>query len=322
MRNDGKPLEKTIQLIEETLKESENTQIFRNYKIENSNKVKREFDVFIKSKINDYEINIAIECKDYKTKVSLEKIEAFHSKCDLIKNIHRKIFISNKGYQSGVASTAKSFGIELLTAEKLTPENFSVLPPVYSLTSHIEPQFSNIIFSFCEDSKQLSDNGEFFFNGMITNISTNEKVNVYEIFTKCLNENYKKFQNMAFMEWMKIDDRHSKVNRINIPCELIFEGFSIENVTAEQVVLKKANFDITINISSSLNNDVTGRVVKYDNDDIRASTIKIQLDENTEGEIVFKGDDEFETYLTENDNCIKLQTLFTYNRETNKITKQ
>jgi len=88
--NNGKQIEKLVRLIQEALKDFPGTQIFSNYKITNNSGRKREIDVLLKTNINGYEIIIAIECKDYKTPIPVEKIEAFNSKCQRIKGISKK----------------------------------------------------------------------------------------------------------------------------------------------------------------------------------------------------------------------------------------
>lgn len=77
MKSNGKQLEHIVCLIEESFKDSQNTTIYSNHKIQNKDGRNREFDILITTKVNEYEINIAIECKDYKSKVSVDKIEAF-----------------------------------------------------------------------------------------------------------------------------------------------------------------------------------------------------------------------------------------------------
>jgi hypothetical protein len=62
MKKDGKKLKKLVRLIQDSLKNSANTVIHSNYKIPNTSGRKREIDVFIVSKVNDFEIKIAIEC--------------------------------------------------------------------------------------------------------------------------------------------------------------------------------------------------------------------------------------------------------------------
>ena len=52
---------------------------------------------------------IAIECKDYEKPVPVKDIEAFNTKCDRIKSINKKIFVSKNGYQKDAIPKIKRF---------------------------------------------------------------------------------------------------------------------------------------------------------------------------------------------------------------------
>jgi hypothetical protein len=117
--NNGKKLEKLVRLIQESLKDFPNTEIFSNYKIENNSGRKREIDVLLKTTINNFDLIIAIECKDYKKSVSVDKIEAFNSKCKRIKGISKKIFVASNGYQADAIEAANDFEIELYNLNEI-----------------------------------------------------------------------------------------------------------------------------------------------------------------------------------------------------------
>lgn len=121
MKNNGRIFEQLVAMIQESLKDSPQTQVFHNCYIEDitPSKKKRQFDIIIKSKINGFENVIAIECKDYSSPVTLEKIEAFNSKCTTIANINKKILISAQGFQSGAIENAIFFNIELFQLSKI-----------------------------------------------------------------------------------------------------------------------------------------------------------------------------------------------------------
>lgn len=125
-KNTGRGFEKLILIIQEALKDSPNTKIYSNHKISDrtSNRKLREFDVFLIISANGFEIKIAIECKDYKSAVALEKIEAFNTKCNSVIGINKKIMISAKGFQTGVVENAKELydiDLFLLNTVRKTP---------------------------------------------------------------------------------------------------------------------------------------------------------------------------------------------------------
>ncbi len=117
--NNGKDLENLVALIQEALKDSHNTVIYTNAKLPNRGGRKREFDILIETMVSDFSIKIAIECKDYKRPVSVDKIEAFHGKCSRLPDINKKVFVSANGYQADAINAAKDFGIELFRVEEV-----------------------------------------------------------------------------------------------------------------------------------------------------------------------------------------------------------
>ena len=121
MKN-GNLLETTLKIVQESLIDKPDTKVFKNYKIKNNSGVTREFDVAIISTANNFDFLTVIECKDYNRPVSLEKIDAFQSKCQGVPSINKKVFVSKKGYQSGASKTAKDLGIELYSFEDVGAE--------------------------------------------------------------------------------------------------------------------------------------------------------------------------------------------------------
>lgn len=148
----GKRLEELIHLIQKTLIGNDKTQIYKNKRIKNTSGNSREFDVVIDSKINDISIRIVIECKDYKTPVSVEKIEAFHSKCLRIPEINKKIIISPSGFQKDAISAARDFGIEIFEfkyIDKSIINNWLIREfypiEIYTSFDHVEINFNETV---------------------------------------------------------------------------------------------------------------------------------------------------------------------------------
>ncbi len=165
--NNGKPLEKVVRLIHETLKDKPNTSIHSNLKIENVGGRKREFDIFIETSINDIKIRVAIECKAYKTPVSVEKIEAFKSKCDRVPTINKKVFVSQSGYQADSINAAKEFGIDLYDLKNIGHEEILKWFPISQLGLRFEIKKFNFVIGTNEDDlKKLNSERftEFYFH--------------------------------------------------------------------------------------------------------------------------------------------------------------
>ena len=80
----------------------------------------RQFDVYWEFKIGGYLYKIVIECKDYSSSISIEKIDAFVSKISDIPGL-KGIFATKVGYQEGAQNKAKHHGIGLFIIRK--PQN-------------------------------------------------------------------------------------------------------------------------------------------------------------------------------------------------------
>ena len=79
--------------------------------------VEHQIDVFWTFKIGGVDYKVAVECKDYNSHVSKEKIETFHAILHDVGNIHG-IFVSKMGFQSGAIMYAKKYGIQLMEIRK------------------------------------------------------------------------------------------------------------------------------------------------------------------------------------------------------------
>jgi hypothetical protein len=77
----------------------------------------RQFDVTLRFKVGLHDYLTVIECKDYKEKVPVEKIDAFVTKARDV-NASKAVFVSSNGYQSGCFTVAARHGIRLLTLDE------------------------------------------------------------------------------------------------------------------------------------------------------------------------------------------------------------
>lgn len=74
----------------------------------------RQIDVSIRFKQAYYDYLTIIECKDYGSRVPMEKVEAFHTKMKDVGAMHG-IIVSPHGFQEGAITTARFYDIELFT---------------------------------------------------------------------------------------------------------------------------------------------------------------------------------------------------------------
>lgn len=92
----------------------------------------RQFDVTLRFKYGLHEYLTVIECKDYKDKIPVEKIDAFVTKARDI-NANKAVIVSTNGYQSGCFDVAKRHGVKLLTINEKVEIDLS------SLASEVTP---------------------------------------------------------------------------------------------------------------------------------------------------------------------------------------
>lgn len=90
-----------------------NVRIQHDVKLTGAAGVEHQIDVYWSFKIGGVDYKVAIECKDYNSHVSKEKIEAFHAILNDIGNVHG-IFASRMGFQRGAIKYAKRYGIQLM----------------------------------------------------------------------------------------------------------------------------------------------------------------------------------------------------------------
>lgn len=84
----------------------------------------RQFDVTIRFKYGIYEYLCVVECKDYSSRVPVEKVDAFVTKArDAQAN--KAVMVSANGYQSGCVEVARRHGIQLLTLSETLDEDYN-----------------------------------------------------------------------------------------------------------------------------------------------------------------------------------------------------
>ena len=318
MKKKGKGLEIVIKLIEETLKNSPHTVVHSNYKIKNCGNRYREFDVFIESNINGYVINIAIECKDYKNPVPAKEIEAFETKCNRIKTIHKKVFVSSNGFQAEAINVAKDCGIELQIASKLKPNQILHWFPIKNLNIRLAPGGSadvrlNVDDSYFDKADKLP-NGIFLKDGnaILLNsfILDRYHVNRHEI-----NE-------FALLEWMKLSQEKQEEPfpiglNFETPDLLYIDKFDTQHIVTNIKVILNIQFEQTL-IQPSESTTLTDL-----NGNLKAETITINLDDGTTTNFIRTADNKTSIQLNGPDGVLKhMRVIAFYDPKTNLLKKK
>ncbi|WP_041956522.1 restriction endonuclease [Sulfurospirillum arsenophilum] len=115
----GSNYEQFVQILQQALLDSEpfakqhNIEVERNKKIIDNNGIEREFDLYWEYELAGITYKTIIECKDYSSKISIEKIDALIGKLHDLPDI-KPIFATKIGYQSGAEAKARQNKIDLL----------------------------------------------------------------------------------------------------------------------------------------------------------------------------------------------------------------
>ena len=307
----GKNLENLVRIVEEVYKSNSQTEILSNYKITNDSGNKREIDLLIRSVINNFQINIAIECKEYEKNVSAEKIEAFNSKCLRIPEINKKIFIAKKGFQRDAIDAAKKFGIELYTFDDIENNANKILLPI----SQIKPKFQGfeVLNIFCDENPRLSDillkENNFEFYSL-----EGKKFTLYDLIVEGIKDKWYQISGMAFYNWMRDESTEHKIH-FYVNCTGIY--FDFEN---EQIVVNQIECNANINFEfSEFENVKAKEYINLTNGNVKAQTLSFTANDEIKGEIVIDDKNNVHFFNTSENRISKLKLLGKYDKNTDKF---
>lgn len=198
MKNNGKEYEAFVANLQKALINSEeflkqkNIQIQLNKKITDNFGTEREFDIYWEYELAGIVYKTVIECKDYNSKVSIDKIDALVGKTRDIPDL-KAVFATKKGYQSGAEIKAKFNKVDLLIVREQNDSdwytsdgiplvrkarvNIHVLSDrkITSLSPMVDMQWANE-----ESVTELTIDGlsdEIYIN----NLDINERKSIYDI---------------------------------------------------------------------------------------------------------------------------------------------
>lgn len=129
MANDGSEYEQFVKNLQQALLDSEDLIKQNNVKIETNKKLKdncgveREFDLYWEYELAGVTYKTVIECKDYQSRVSIEKIDALIGKVRDLPDL-KAVFATKTGYQSGAKTKAKFNKIDLLIVREESDEDW------------------------------------------------------------------------------------------------------------------------------------------------------------------------------------------------------
>lgn len=315
--NNGKNLEKLVRLIQESMKNIPETKITSNAKLINSANRKREFDIVIETVINGISITIVIECKDYRSPISAEKIEAFYGKCERIPKISKKVFVSTNGYQIEAINAAKDFGVEIYTLSELDKNTIAEWFPIkqlkfsFRLESSLKlylkvekedlrnaPREENTIVYFDDESEPPIE-----LNGFIWNNSVCKEQDILHA--------------SMLLNFLKHQDSNEPV-KFPFKMELA-GGVYVKGAVNQKFYISMIEGVVLGFYSETAANYIEARVFEKNNSPIEASVVGLDVGKEGRADIIYTKDDVSIFQTNKSGQVIKMQTLATYNKKTDEL---
>ncbi len=119
MKNTGKEYEQFVASIQQALLNAENITTQKNILVEVDKKITdncgidRQFDIYWEYEMGGFTYKTVIECKDYASAISIEKIDALVGKTQDLPDL-KAVFATKTGYQAGAKIKAEQHKIDLL----------------------------------------------------------------------------------------------------------------------------------------------------------------------------------------------------------------
>jgi hypothetical protein len=314
MKN-GKKLEKLVRLIQETLKDFPKTEIFSNYKIQNRSGRKREFDVLLRTTVNNYDFLIVIECKDYKTAVSVEKIEAFNSKCQRVKGISKKVFVAANGYQADAIDAAKDFDIELYHLNEIDKHKVIEWFPIKQLKGRYLLKQPYEILIDCPD-KDFAPEGEdelivYFYDNSDPILLTGL------LWNKVVFEKQRYFKSILIYDFLKYNNFDYQTI---FPFKIDLSGVYLKGKKEKKIDILSVKSSVIGWLEEIPATIIEARSYNSPNCKTIANIVTIDINKNEVADIVFTEDKELKIFHTESNGHVnQMETLFEYNPKTDEF---
>lgn len=317
--NDGKKIERFTRLIQETLKNIPQTKIYSNYQIKNKSGRKREIDVLIKSRINNLDIIIVIECKDYKRPVPVDKIESFNSKCQRIEGISKKVFVATNGYQADSIEAAKHFDIELYNLSEISKKEITTWFPIKQLKINIKLQLPFKIQVIGEES----DFGNLpYDNELIVHyFGKEESIQISGfVWNSVVVKKQKEIQSLLFIDFMKRKSNDKIDKQTRIPFTLKVSGIYVLGKENKKLKISKIESEIVCWFEETPANIIEARKYEQSGSNPEASIVSLDVGREEVADIIFTQEDDISIFHTKNDGQIyQLKTLASYDPKTDKL---
>lgn len=251
MYNSGKEYEELVRDIQRSLIAAENISSLSNINIEKNKKIKdrsgieREFDIYWEFEIGGSIYRSVIECKDYSTPISIEKIDAFIGKTSDIPGL-KLIYATRTGYQNGAKIKAEQHNIQLLIirgqqeSDWVNEDGEPLLKTIhFNIVAHTLPKITefnvNIDSAWFQSQNEYTEDdfSELFKKNLnneviINDIHNNFKYTIYDIPQLILSKNSSlEYGTGTLTEelkdgWLESVDQKVRIKIKNYNCSYIY----------------------------------------------------------------------------------------------------
>ncbi len=278
MANTGKEYELFVVNLQQALLNAENITTQKNINVVVDKKIldncgiERQFDIYWEYELGGFTYKTVIECKDYSSKVSIEKIDALIGKIRDIPDL-KAVFATKTGYQSGARTKAEQNKIDILivreqnesdwTDEEGTPLIKKICIDMHlCMPAHIHKFEPIIDGEWIKENISIDTSNPIRMSGLdneifIEDLNKQEKYSLHELSSKLspleskeygVFEKVEKFEN-AFIYHQDLKFKlvgykieYSISNPINMPIEIDFSKELIGVVEYLQKGTKKSIF--------------------------------------------------------------------------------
>lgn len=198
----GAEYEEFVQQLHQALLNAEmignqrNISVERNKKIKDNCGIDREFDIYWEYELAGITYKTVIECKDYSSRVSVEKIDALIGKIRDIPDL-KAVFATTNGYQSGAEKKANANRIDLLivreqrdedwVSEDGTPYLKEIHLRAHAIMPIVVKEFSPFISrKWVEENTDIDPNSLGHFSGLnneifIDDVANEDRYSLHEL---------------------------------------------------------------------------------------------------------------------------------------------
>jgi hypothetical protein len=313
----GKSAEILLKIVQETFKDSVTTQIHHDYKIPNTDGNKRQIDILIEGRVNDFEVVIAIECKDHKRPVPAEKIEAFKGNCDRLPRINKKVFVSTNGYQKDAIKAAAAFSIELFDLKTISKDTVKNWLPIDQLNQKFEIQ-TPFTIGVIGDEKEISysDNKD-----IIVCFEHEEKSKpMVQFVLETIAPELKTLRGYLLYELLKAEMKNIREVVRTVPFEITPSNAYFIDDNQKKFPIIKISSSVTTWMEVSKAEVIQGTIYQEFKGESKAHVLTIGLNDKMNAQLVVPKEKPIGFFLTDNKhNVQKLQLLATYDPKTKEL---